>query len=508
LRSAIDSATGEEVLPERSARRRPYNCPNCGKRVILRYGESRKYFAHATGVGDEECELYVSARIPYTGRRYIRVPSPESGAFLRSDHLAFGIGLLEPQLALFLPPTDDEEWTGSLRFTADRLSRTYRFQHLAQGQRCRFPLMDGKWMVVPENEVSEAYLDRIEIGPQMLAEGQNLFDASRDFGKQILPGEPVFAGDALWWLSRSSVSMPPNLLDFVTLTQETIVKEWFIYRVTVSQTLVAGKDRDALASWLQRPVRPRRARVWIEEPWAWGHSALGVPIFDITDGAISIRSEQQADIAVRSVDTGELAVSADMATELGWIDVREGDWELLANGAVQEIFRVSGSLRPVTSNVVAEVDGGSAVDFVHLQAALNDVAKNRKTVCQIDLSWGEESVGDLVELNGKRLLPGNLCATSISLQPGSTLSIDKIGAVSWPPLVENVALFSNLRPLRQRAAWLLSVAEKANPRAQERIRVPRQWQQDPLLRQLMGLAWPDRLAAQVRTLQRLLELSQ
>jgi hypothetical protein len=495
------------VFAERSARRRPYNCPNCGKRVILRSGDVRKYFAHATGVADEECDLYVSAKIPYTGRRFLRAPAPESGYFLRSDHMAFGIGSLEPQLSLFLPPTGSEEWTGSLRFTADRISRTFRFQHLAQGQSCRFPLANGKWSVVPEGDVSEEYLGRIEIGPQVLAEGQNLFDASRDFGRQILPGEAVFAGDTLWWLSRSVVPAPTNLLDLATVSEEKIVKDWFIYRITLNRALDAGSQRDALANWLQRPVRPRRVPVWIEEPWAWSHSALGIPILDVADGSILIRSSRSSDIALRSVDTHEFAASVEMAAELRWADVREGDWELLVNGAVHEIFRVSASLQHAPSNLVAQLDGGAVVDFVHVQAAINEVAESGRRDCRLDLRWREESVGDLIKLNGRRLNPGNSCSALLSLAPGSTLSIDKIGTASWQPLTGNASLRPNPEPLRRRATWLLSVAHKANPRARQRIRVPLRWQEDPVMRRLIGASWPDQLAAQVRVLQRLLEIS-
>lgn len=495
------------MFAERSARRRPYNCPNCGKRVILRSGDMRKYFAHATGVADEECDLYVSAKIPYTGRRLLRAPSPESGQFLRSDHVAFGIGSLEPQLSLFLPPTGSEEWAGSLRFTADRISRTFRFQHLVHGQSCRFPLANGKWSVVPEGDVSEEYLERIEIGPQVLAEGQNLFDASRDFGRQILPGEAVFAGETLWWLSRSAVPVPSNLIDLVAVSEEKIVKDWFIYRITLNRILDAGSQRDALANWLQRPVRPRRVPVWIEEPWAWSHSALGIPILDVDDGPILIRSGQSADIALRSVDTHEFAASVDMATELRWTDVREGDWELLVNGAVHEIFRVSASLQHAPCNLVAQVDGGPAVDFVHVQAAINEAAKRGLRDCWLELRWREESVGDLIELNGRRLNPGNSCSAILSLAPGSMLSIDKIGAASWLPLTANATLRPNPEPLRRRAAWLLSVAEMVDPRFRQRIRVPSRWQEDPVLRRLIGASWPDRLAAQVRVLERLLETS-
>lgn len=507
MRSAIDSATGEEVLAARDVTRRAYKCPNCGKSAKLRSGSLRVYFAHANGVADAECELYVSPRIEYTGRRYVRLVATESKSSLRSDHLAFGIGPQGPQLALFLPPTDQEEgWTGTLRFTAAGISRTFHCQHLLQGQNCKFPLAEGTWAVVPDGEVAESYLERIEIGPQFLAEGQNLFDASRDFGRQILPDASVFAGDSLWWLTRNEIRLPPKLNDLASFSQEIIVKDWFIYRIELDPELGMGWQRDSLARWLQRPVRPRRARVWIEEPWMWGHSALGIPIFDITAGEMAIRSDQQVDVAVRSVETGEVMVSAEMATELIWNNVKEGYWELVANGVARELFLVS-KAGPSPSNVIARIDGGPPLEFAGVQGAFAKGSKGKNALCRIELSWGEDSVADLVRLNGKRISTEREGMASLSLKPGTELSIDKFGEATWAPtLPEVVTLTSSTEPLRQRAAWLLSVSAYDRRGVRESIRVPPKWQKDPLIRQLMGATWPLALAPQVRALQRLLEL--
>lgn len=507
LRSALDSATGEEVLAARDVTRRAYKCPNCGKRVKLRSGSLRVYFAHANGVANSECDLYVSPRIEYSGRRYVRLVATESKSFLRFDHLAFGVGSLGPQLELFLPPTDQEQpWIGTLRFTAAGISRTFRYQHLLQGQRCKFPLAEGTWTVVPNGGVGESYLERIEIGPQSLAEGQNLFDASRDFGRQILPGESVFAGDSLWWLSRNEIRLPPNLNNLASCSQQTIANDWFIYRIELDPVLGMGWQRDALARWLQRPVRPQRARVWIEEPWAWGHSALGIPIFDITADEMAIRSDQRADIAVRSVETGEVMVSTEMATDLSWNNVKEGYWELVVNGIARELFLVS-KVGPSPSNVIARIDGDPPLDFAGVQASFAQKSKGNSALCQIELSWGEDSVADLIRLDGKRISTGKESPVLFSLKPGTNLSIDKFGEATWAPLLPRVAaLTSNAEPLRLRAAWLLSVSRSDRRGVRENIRVPPKWQKDPLIRQLMGAKWPQALAPQVRALQRLLEL--
>jgi hypothetical protein len=509
VRSAIDSATGAEVPAARDAPRRTYNCPNCGKKAQLRSGPSRVYFAHANGVANDECELYTSPRIEYTGRRYVRSVPSESKSFIRSDHLAFGIGPFGPELALFLPPVNPEdEWTGNLQITADHISRTFRYAHLKQGRACKFPLAQGTWAVTPEGEVAEEYLARIDIGPQSLAEGQNLFDASRDLGKQILPGESVYAGDSLWWLTRNEIRLPPNLEGLASIKQFSADKEWFAYRIELQPGLVMAWQRDTLAKWLQRPVRPKRTRVWIEEPWVWAHSDLGIPIFDIGAGRLVIQSEQLVDVAVRSVDTGKVMVSGHMVSQLTWNDVEEGHWELVVNGVVRDLFLVSPAW-PSPSNVLASVDGGTPIDFASVQPALDERPAGNGTLCSIDLTWGESSVAELIRLNGERLSTQGQQSVSLYLKAGSTLSIDKIGEATMAPLPpQSAAYASNLELLRQHAAWLLGVTSPTFSRTSERIRIPPVWQSDPVIRQLMDRVWAVALAPQVRQLQRLLEQNQ
>jgi len=467
------------------------------------------YFAHANGVANEECELYTSPRIEYTGRRYVRSVPSESKTFIRSDHLAFGIGSSGPELALFLPPVDpEEEWTGYLQFTADRVSRTFRYAHLRQGRACKFPLAQGTWAVTPDGEVAEEYLERIDNGPQSLAAGQNLFDASRDLGKQILPGESVYAGDSLWWLTRNEISLPPNLEGLASISQLSAGKEWMAYRIVLQTGLTMAWQRDTLAKWLQRPVRPKRTRVWIEEPWVWGHSDLGIPIFDISAERLTIQSEELVDIAVRSVDTGKVMASGHTVNRLTWNDVEEGNWELVVNGVLRDLFRVS-AVWPSPSNVLASIDGGAPIEFASLQAALERRPAGNNCLVSIHLTWGESSVGDLIRLNGERLSTLAERSVALYLKAGSTLSIDKLGEATMAPLRPQTAAHgSNLVLLRQHAAWLLGVTAPTLSRASERIRIPPTWQNDPVIRQLMDRVWTVKLAPQVRQLQRLLEQNQ
>ncbi len=506
--SAIDSATGIEVAAARDAPRRAYNCPYCGKRAKLRSGSMRVYFAHANGVANEECELYTSPRIEYRGRRYPRSVPSETQTFLRTGHLAFGIGPGGPELALFLPPVNPgDEWAGSLQVTAGRVSRTFRCAHLKQGRSCKFPLTQGTWAVTPSGEIAEEYLERIDIGPQSLAEGQNLFDASRDLGRQILPGESVYAGDSLWWLSRNEIALPPLLENVASISQVDSYNNWFAYRVELQPELPMANQRDMLAKWLQRKVRPKPARVWIEEPYVWGHSDQGLPIFDVSAARVVIQSEQLVDIAVRAIDTGKVVVAGHSSNQLMWNDAREGQWELVVNGVVRDLFLVL-PVGPCPSNLLASIDGGNFIEFASVQAELDKRPPGMTAYCSLDLKWGDDSVADLIRLNGERISTKGQQLVSLKLRAGSALSIDKVGEATLAPLPVQAVSGPNLDYLRHRAAWLLSVASSAITRESERVRVPLIWQRDPVIRQLMNRVWTVTLAPQVRQLQRLLEQNQ
>lgn len=507
--SAIDSATGEEVPATREASRRTYSCPNCGKRAQLRSGPSRVYFAHANGVANEECELYRAPKIEYTGRRYVRAAPSESKSFIRSDHLEFGVGPSGPEIGLFLPAVDpDEEWPGYLQICAERVSRTFRYAHLQQGRALKFPLARGTWTITPNGEVAEAYLDRIDVGPQSLAEGQNLFDASRDFGKQVLPGESVYAGDSLWWVTRNEVFLPPTLAGLASIKEFINDSDWLAYRIELQSGLTLAWQREALGTWLQRPVRPKRTRVWIEEPTMWGHSALGIPIFDIGAGELSIQSDQAVDIAVRSVDTGMVIAAGHMVSHLTWDDIETGHWELVVNGVVRELFLVS-PVEVSPSNVLASIDGSAPIDFSGVQAELEKRPAGSSASCSVELTWGESAVADLMRLNGQRLSTQDQQSVCVLLTAGSTFSIDKLGEAKMAPLPHQASLHGpDLRLLRQHAAWLLGVTASASSGARERIRIPPKWQADTVIRQLIERVWPVDLAPQVRQLQRLLEQDQ
>jgi hypothetical protein len=240
----------------------------------------------------------------------------------------------------------------------------------------------------------------------------------------------------------------------------------------------------------------------------WGHSDQGIPIYDISVGRLTIQSEQLVDIAVRSVDTGKVMASGHTVNRLTWNDVEEGNWELVVNGVVRDLFRVS-AVWPSPSNVLASIDGGAPIEFASLQAALERRPAGNNSLVSIDLTWGESSVGDLIRLNGERLSTQAERSVSLYLKAGSTLSIDKLGEATMAPLPPQTAAYgSNLVLLRQHAAWLLGVTAPTFSRASERIRIPPIWQNDPVIRQLMDRVWTVKLAPQVRQLQRLLEQNQ
>jgi predicted RNA-binding Zn-ribbon protein involved in translation (DUF1610 family) len=505
VRTAFDSATGVEVVAEESIRWRVYACPNCGARVVLRAGPERVYFAHATGAADQGCDLYVSSRVPYTGRRYYYEAPADSAGFLRSEHMAFGVGPQGPRLALCLPAVGPEDWTGDLRVETYRQSHTFRRQHLAREQRIVFPLIDGQWSVTPRGTVSDQYLARLNLGVQVLSTGQNLFDALEDLGRQIMPGQSVSAGDLLWWVSRDDVAVPADIAGLVSVERMSKTNGWAVSRIALSTTLDAGRDRDAVAAWLQRPIRPQLARVWIEEPWPWAHTAFGMPIFRVGDAGIRFRADRDVDITVRSVEGATEVLQEVAVSDVLWTHATEGDWELLVNGRVCDLFRIAGELAEVPRNFIARLDGEEIAGFAQIQSEILAATSSPRAARRLDLEWGEETVAGLLRLNGRSLGPKGDQSIEVVLRPGDALTFENFGDVVWPRFeTEDPKVEKSKDDMRWRAKWLLSVAASPARPGPQRLLVATSWQRDPLFQRLARASWADNFTAQVRVVQKML----
>jgi hypothetical protein len=510
MRSAIDMATGDIVSAAHVVQRRAYQCPSCGRRVVFRGGQvNAKHFAHAKYVADENCELYFSPGVPYTGRRY-RAASVQQRAYerLQLEQIAFGVGSSGPLLTVCLPPCAPEPWNGALHFEhpsqipVHRRAQTIRFSHLERGCRVSFPLVEGQWSIAPTGDVSKEYLSRISVGSQSLESFQNLFDATRDFGKQILPSMPITAGDELWWVARQQISVPSVVAHLVTLALECEAYGWFVHKVTLARELPYGHERDAVAQWLQRPIRPRRALVWVEQPWAFTYRPTGVPVYRLEIGvAWTIRSDQVVDIAICPAKGGEPVLMAESTLEAKWNDPQPGSWELSVNERAYDLFEVVETVEPVPRNLRFKVNGRDAESARDAQTML-DASLERK-VCTVEIAWQAEGVSRLVHPSGSVHVVFHDHSAQLELKRGSTVDLENLG-VLVRPMFEKVECVTSdaLAVLRARARWLLSVS--ATGSRTERLVISPRWRSDPLIRRLVGTAWDMKLAPQVRAFQRLL----
>jgi len=338
------------------------------------------------------------------------------------------------------------------------------------------------------------------VGTQSLESSQNLFDATRDLGKRILPGVPVTAGDTLWWVARQRISVPAVVSHLVTLAVECEVYGWFVHKISLASELPVGQERDALAQWLQRPVRPRRARVWVERPWAFAHSPIGIPVYRLDSEEWVIRSDQPVDITICPASGGEPVLAEEWIKEATWDLPRVGFWELRVNDKTYDLFEVVEAPTAEPHNLRVKVSGRNTESVLAAQAAL-DSARGR--VCTIELYWQDEGIGRLIRPVGPARVAFDNTSARVDLSAGASVDLENLGRLARP-LVEEVDLAASeaFAVLRTRAAWLHSVSSTGSQ--SERVVVPAKLQRDPIIRQLVGATWERRFAPHVRALQRLL----
>src|SRR5688572_26453382 len=156
---AIDPTLGFDIQASLAVSRRRYKCVRCGRPAVLRDGGQRAaHFAHLTGA-DPKCELYTKGKPGYSGRRVVATQRKIASDWIGTDHVALTITPGGPELVLQLPPTGANSWDGLIEFSAYRVTRVVRCEHLTKGLRISFPLFDGIWEVRPEGDIPVEYTD-------------------------------------------------------------------------------------------------------------------------------------------------------------------------------------------------------------------------------------------------------------------------------------------------------------------------------------------------------------
>lgn len=506
MRSAIDKYTRACVNAEFALPERPYICACCEAPVIVRAGSERAaHFAHRQGRARDDCEQYFPTSVTFTGRpaRPIATEARDDQGLSYLCCVDSSDGLM---LALWLPPAGAEDWSGSIRFESQDVTRSLRRVQLAQGITIPFPLKDGQWSISVHDEVDERYLARIDVGRRSLELERNLFHATSKDGRAISRVDSVQLGDTIWWIRKTELEINSKDLPHVEAVLDSHTHGWFVYLVTLPQ--VASPDELAnISHWLQRRVRPRRPTVWINSPWPRAVLNDQTALFSVTDGALRWLSDRPVDLRIISPKTEEAPVNVTEMTEFTWEAPLLGDWEIWVNDVHTNSIRVLP--RPPTSGsaVLVDLSPEQRFDIAELQRFIRAEMSAGSSAAPAMIRWRTSPIGKLIKICG-RPQSADLVEMKLELRGGVSIDAGHFGYAEWPAIHDPPTTSSvrETRESRELANWLASVGSATQDDDCLKLH-PSHWlqDQDPLYRRLAQLSWPRSLTAQVRQLAKELE---
>ena len=498
---AIEPSSGVEVSADTARPGWTYRCPTCGARVVLRRGPERAdHFAHLQWAANPDCENYTPSRFEY--RRRPPGEGRPAGPGVATSYMSFTLSNYGPRLAYWLPPAADAHWTGAIELEAHDTSRVYQARNLRNGQRVDFPLVDGQWEVRDTGEVADEYLELLSRGRQSLDTSGSIFDATSAAGRQIVPGQSVTYGQTLHWVSRVALDQQARGVRLCAVERLCLASGWHVYRIELPEMAYTGDEFMELIQWLERRIRPARPKVWIESPWPIFTMESGFSVYDPVDGELVLQAERPVDIRVSDARTGADVLLKFSRQRLTLPSLPVGVYDIYINDLPHETFVVGAGSEEHAAGVLVKVADLSPVSLAYAQPVLSAMIASGRRSVPLLLTWCHPAVGTVVSLNGRALSHGESTEAAVVISPGMRLDAAGLGSLEWPS--ESGVAFEPGRPfpthLRERAAWLLSMASTSILGVRERIAVPESLQKEAMFRRLATASWRPELAPQVRAL--------
>jgi hypothetical protein len=502
LDQARDRATDQLVSARAALPSRRYRCAVCNAPVHLRAGSDRRpHFAHASGKADPECHEYFPSEAPYTGRRGLGPQGHADGEGVEGVELFFDLTEAGPVLSLSMPPSAGTgAWTGSIDVEAHRVSRRFTNQHLQNGQRVDFQLSDGQWLIETNGEVSLDYESRLDLGMTCLESSLNNFDAMHSPAPRIGATRAVRLGDSLWVITRQTTFNWNNPDAKVRIERCASVGGWYVEYVQLPRT-ASPQLVSQLARWLQRPIRPARACVFVASPWPSAYTAAGVAIYPMMAGGIEIISDQNADLQLVG-EHGQATTEARQATVLRWARPVAGLWTVVVNGDPFLTFAIANQPPRLRPAIVASFDEGPEQSLFEAQAELERGPQSSPPPRSV-IEWKTAGVAHCVNINGAPLDNPETGLIEIPAGAwGTTVSAGNFGTLRWPvrPKATAPSRSIDLRAIYDRARWALSKALPFGSTSGISIRVAKEWQSDAILGALQHRRWPVELQAHLQVL--------
>ncbi len=501
--NALDCATDVLTTAALASTKRSYRCERCQAGVILKGGPNtamRRHFAHAQGQADPDCDHYFPSVVAFTGRRALHNREGAEHDISSRSLIYFAMEPTGPKIQLSLPPSPlNDEWSGSVDVVAHRIERRLFKRHLINGSSVRFPLSDGQWSILVSGSVSEDYISRIDVGPGSLESRLNLFDATRALGRKIGPSQPLRLGDAVWIVTRDSTiaELRPHS---ISIGEQHRTGAWEILYAQLPDE--ASSDvASEISQWLQRPIRKRQARLWIEAPWPIATRDDGVPILPRLDEGVTLQADQAIDIEIRSLD-GHLAHSVEQSQVLHWHNPKQGSWVIFANGRRFGQFETTDETDECVAALRVVADNGSTFDLFQYQELINQHVAAWNDSDHLQLAWSDGSIGRLIHIDDAPLRDPNIFDVEVSKSTSTTIHAGNLGSLNW--LVESTQVETSfdhrISPdLLERAQWLTGMTHlfrSITPTLGIRLTFKSRLTH-PVLEQLQGTFWPFWLQPQI-----------
>jgi hypothetical protein len=491
LDQARDGATDQLVNAVAALRSRGYRCAVCNAPVHLRAGSDRRaHFAHVSGKADPECEEYFPSEAPYTGRRPLGgAQEHDGGEGLQRVELFFDLTEAGPILSVSMPPSAGTgSWTGSIDLEAHRVSRRFTNQHLLTGQRVNFELLDGQWLIRANGEVSLDYESRLDLGVSCLESSLNIFDAMHSPAPRMGPTRAARLGEALWVITRQTTINWDTPDASVGLERCASVGGWFVEYVQLPRT-ASPQAVAQLARWLQRPIRPARACVYVASPWPSAYTSAGVAVYPMIAGGLEIRSDQNADMQLID-EHGQVTAEAPYSDVLRWAKPIAGVWTVVVNNDPFLTFVIADQPPVAGPAIVARVDGGLEQNLFDAQAQLERDGQSSPPHTVIE--WKSPGIAHCMRINGTPLDDPETGILEIPAGAwGTTLTAGNFGTLRWAErsMTTAPARSADLRAIYDRARWVLSKALPFESTSGISIRVAKEWRSDFILGALRHRRW-------------------
>jgi hypothetical protein len=447
-------------------------------------------------LADPDCEEYFGG-FAVTGGRQFRslLAGHSSGNSAEIASLYFEYEANGPLLGIWIPAAADlPPWTGSVEVLAADTNRQLTHQLLVRGEFVQFPLVDGQWVVRATGDIPDAYLSRLVCGPASLDSEITLFDAERTPGRVIGPASPIRLGDSVWLVTRSSALLIDQP-ECIQTEQRGTFGGWLVFRVTLPATASVSELR-AIQKWLRRQIRPSLVKVWVDSPNPVAMTPLGAHVFALSDGPMTIRSDQTVDFSIESCLTLDLAILGTGVREVVWTPNEPGAYRIRVNKWPYMTLLLESEV-PVMRDPIEVTTGAHAFSNLYeAQRYFDALEKGERQRLKLNVRW---SSGRLLELLQSNRASVNVCATGFDfvLEPGGEVSFGDLGRFQWP-LAPAVSSTSEISPaFLAKIRWLLGVSVEGRTGPVVLRDVPIALLGTPALRELRERSWPLKYATHV-----------